>query len=437
MNDPMATLTLVWGQAGQGWRVGGRALALAVGLVGLALVGLGCDGEGGLEGGSAGDATSSVGDAGSAADAVPGGADGAVSGVGGDGQDAMGGADDAGPGGATGDSGGGPLAGSTGLTVGSSACCLAMEGERVVWSEDGDLWMWEPDTDTRTHLVEAAGDQRDPALSGDRLVWADARGGDYDLWTMDLTTGVEAALVEAPGDQTWPTFDGDWLAWVDRRVAPHGDKEADIWLMQLSDPTTARALVADAAQQDHPHLRGHRVVWDDFSADPDGVYLDLASPQENNGDIMGYDIDTDTVFVVADDGSKQLRPAIDGDQIVWLDWRGISPEPKYSEFQVYTRRVGPELVLEPELFVAWSRWDVPGLWQRPSVEDGQVAFIATLEDDPALQTGVFVAPLDGAPATFIAGSAGVLEAVALQAGRVAWLGGGELGLTTLAPGVQD
>jgi beta propeller repeat protein len=325
-----------------------------------------------------------------------------------------------------------PVDPSESFEIGQDACCLSVSGDRAVWAEGGELWMHTFSTGATEVIAEHEATQTDPVLSGDIVVWADDRGGDQDLWMMDLTVGTPALLFEAPGDQDAPSLDGTQLAFVHRVEAPHTDKEADVWLLNLEDPAAAGALVSDFSEQGYPHVSGDRVIWTDFRNDPEGVYTDFADPAENNGDIYGYDLTLDEEFIVTNDPSKQLRPAIEGEDVVWLDWRGINPEPKYSEFQVYVRTVSPEMELGPERLIAWSSWEVPALWQRPSVLDGVIAWIG-MPEQSEFKTAVFATTLadDGAAATMVSGSTGTLEAVSLTPEGVIWLGAGTLGLNAL------
>lgn len=315
------------------------------------------------------------------------------------------------------------------LAIGDGACCLGLTDGAVVWAEGGDVWLYDVATGARRAVVDHPATQRDPVLHDGLLVWADDRGGDFDLWAMELPSGEPYLLVGGAGDQDEPTVHSGRVAWIGRTAAPHGARAAEVWVMTLGEPASARALTDDLYEQTQPHLHGDRVVWADFRAASEGVYVDLSDPVVNNADIYGHDLSTDESFVVTSDPSKQLRPAIEGDEVVWLDWRGINPEPKYSEFQVYVRRLG-----EPdERRLAWSAWTRPELWQRPALRDGVVAWVA----EPATTGGdvlteVFAVRLEGGEPWRVASSRAVLEAVVLGAdARAAWLGGGTLGVARL------
>ncbi|TNF28268.1 MAG: hypothetical protein EP329_18215 [Deltaproteobacteria bacterium] len=318
------------------------------------------------------------------------------------------------------------------LAVGADACCLSLWGETVVWSDGGDIYGYAPATGVRQALVVHPARQKDPVLSGNLLVWADDRDGDFDLWARELPDGEPYKLVGGAGDQDQPTLDGAWLAWIGRDAAPHEALQTEVWVMDVSQPGSARALTQDGVEQTGPHINGHRVVWADYRASDTGEYQPVDDPNLNNADIYGWDLTADTELALVTEASKQLRPAIEGDRVVWLDWRGINPEPKYSEFQVFTKRVGD---LE-ERRVAWSSWDRPDLWQRPAIADGVIAWIAEPGEGSGFTTGVYAVSVEGGEPWLVTDSLGFLDAVALGHGTAAWLGAGKLGFHPITTPVQ-
>jgi len=318
------------------------------------------------------------------------------------------------------------------ISVGASACCLSLWGETVVWAEDGDIYGYSPATGEREALVVDDATQKDPVLSGSLLVWADDREGDFDLWARELPDGEAYKLIGGAGDQDEPTLDGTWLAWIGRDAAPHEAAQTEVWLMDVTAPSSARQLTHDEVEQARPHVSGGRVVWGDYRASDTGIYQELNDPALNNADIYGWDIGAEEEFAVTTDPSKQLRPAIDGDRVVWLDWRGINPEPKYSEFQVFTKRLGEV----EEHRVAWSSWQRPDLWQRPAIADGVIAWIAEPGEGSLSETAVYAVSVEGGEPWLVTNSLGILDAVALGNDTAAWLGAGKLGLRPIAAPVQ-
>lgn len=76
-------------------------------------------------------------------------------------------------------------------------------------------------------VVAGAGDQMNPSLDGNLVVWQDNRNGhtdgagnwvdEWDIYIMDLDTGRQQLLVGAPGDQVEPEISGNRIIWQDNR----------------------------------------------------------------------------------------------------------------------------------------------------------------------------------------------------------------------------
>lgn len=323
------------------------------------------------------------------------------------------------------------------IAIGSQACCLTFDAGIAVWVDGGALWIHREATGVSEVLALGPGQKKDPALSGTRLVWADFRNGDWDLWTVDLA-GLAAgtatpALLYAGTEtqQSAPSLDGSGdsarLVWVDMRPAV-GALGTEIWTMRLSDPTSARALTNDQVEQGQPDVSGDMVVWSDYRNDPDAQYSIVSDPMLNDADVFGYDLAKDLEVQVVVHPSKQIAPAIDGTSIVWLDWRGINPEPKYSEFQVYARR-WPN---GAERFIAFSTWTRPELWRRPAVE-GDLALFAAEPTGNAqgFKTFLYAAKIESGLPWLVTASRGVIDSISLQAETAVWLGGGTFGRASI------
>jgi len=315
------------------------------------------------------------------------------------------------------------------VAVGPRACCLTMEGDLVIWSDDGDLFAWDAATNRKEPLVIGPGVQKDPVLAGGTLIWADNRAGDFDLWTMQLApTRTEPRLLRGgEGDQDQPVMDGTRLVWIGRDLAPHTARESEVFTMDLAVPSSELQITSDGYEQTQPDVSGKRIVWADFAHSPDAMYIDLADPLRNNADIFGWDLEAGGQFIVTEEPTKQLRPSIHGETVVWLDWRGINPEPKYSEFQVFGRRLS-ETGPDSERRLAWSSWSRPELWRRPAITDDVVVFIAEPDTvGTGFVTGLLAVSIDGGSPWLVAGSTSVLDSVVVAGGKAAFVGAGAIG----------
>lgn len=352
------------------------------------------------------------------------------------------------------------------LQVGDNACCMTFTDTKAVWAEleyvddatcdvgtecfgegckgfrtgpdtfvcrrlmAGQVWIYDRASATKTALDSGSSAiQKDPVISGSNVIWADRRNGnDFDLWQHNLDTGTSSALVIGLGDQDEPTLDGNRLAWIGRNAEPHGAAEREVWTMDIKDPDSKERLTNDTMEQTQPHCSGGRIVWADYGADPDGVYNPIADPLSNNGDIVGYDLSSKQFFTVVAEESKQTRPAIDGDFVVWLDWRGINPEPKYSAFQVYGARISPQLTVDQSQMLAASEWKRPSLWQRPTVNaSGLAGWIQ--EGGAGELSAVFVATIGPNPnlQQLVATNIGFFDGVQMLDNQIGYVGAGKLG----------
>ena len=107
----------------------------------------------------------------------------------------------------------------------------AVDGGRLVWIDwrNGRLEFWAYDTATQgepivwaaRHAVSVTG----PAISGDIVVWEDARNprrSGRDIYGYDLATEEEFPICTHRGDQRRPAISGRFVVWEDTR---HGDPE--------------------------------------------------------------------------------------------------------------------------------------------------------------------------------------------------------------------
>lgn len=328
------------------------------------------------------------------------------------------------------------------IAVNADACCLSAEGGQVVWVEGGALRRLDSETGLIMVLVDAseAGTPRDPVIVPGGVVFADDRDGDYDLFLLRDGEAVPESLVAASGDQDGLTADGTTLVWLDRREGAGGARDTELWALDLALPGSARALTDDDVEQDSPHLRGGLLVFTDYSHDPDGEHIgDPSAPfdqNENNADIASLVLpsslfesgaEVPTRVFLTDDPSKQARPATDGKTVVWLDWRGISPEPKYQEFQIYTRPA----IGGAERLLGKTGWSQPQLWRRPAVAGDYVAWVHA---PPGMEPNVVGTRLSDSTPVELSGPVADLRAIELSGGTLFWLAGAAI---EVVPGVFE
>ncbi|MEK6536159.1 MAG: hypothetical protein AABZ63_01590, partial [Actinomycetota bacterium] len=108
-----------------------------------------------------------------------------------------------------------------------------MSSGRVIYqqklNESGASWdIYEAVPDTfGTALVEQPGNQANPSMNGNLVVYQDNRTGhlddtgrwtgEWNIYLKDLSTGIEQPVCTAPGDQINPVIKGDTVVWQDNR----------------------------------------------------------------------------------------------------------------------------------------------------------------------------------------------------------------------------
>jgi len=80
-------------------------------------------------------------------------------------------------------------------------------------------------------------EQRNPALSGNIVVWADDRNGNWDIYGYDISTKTEFQITDNTADQENPDISGHTVVWEDKR---YGQK--DIYAVILYGPQVPRCL---------------------------------------------------------------------------------------------------------------------------------------------------------------------------------------------------
>lgn len=147
--------------------------------------------------------------------------------------------------------------------------------------------------------------QKQPAISGDRVVWVDYRTGDEDIWTnADWHTGPagNAAVYVAAGNQEKPAVDGNLVAWEDLPTAT-------IWVHDFASDTTTQ--IATTISHD-PDVDAGRVVYSKRGSD--GTF-----------DVYMWTVVSGEMLVSAGPaGTNQTRPKISGNMIVWEDDRNAA-----------------------------------------------------------------------------------------------------------------
>ncbi len=147
----------------------------------------------------------------------------------------------------------------------------AVSGTRVVYvrvgSTDCQIWMTDFATEATTQITSVAGCDRLPDISGNTVVYQGLRGGDQDIFVYDLTTATETRL-SLPGTQRNPNVSGDWVAYED--VGSTGASDIKLYHVPTATHFTA---VATANNEFLNDIDGTRVAYTSDAAGNFDIYL--------------------------------------------------------------------------------------------------------------------------------------------------------------------
>ncbi|MHC4617620.1 MAG: hypothetical protein ACYTEQ_07685 [Planctomycetota bacterium] len=183
----------------------------------------------------------------------------------------------------------------------------AIDGHRVVWAEDlygdYDIFMYDlSECSTYCITYKAPGDQRNPDISGDLIVWQDNRWGDWDIYGWNLSDPYEFVVCWQTRDEVEPVVSGNMVVWAEE----HASTGYDVYRKDLSDDMNPKVVVCqEVGNQWHPQIDGETIVWEDF--------------RNGDGDIYGYDLTSQTEFHVYVGSQDQVRPDVSGSWVVWAN----------------------------------------------------------------------------------------------------------------------
>lgn len=169
-----------------------------------------------------------------------------------------------------------------------------------------DIYGYDLETNTEFPVCTVSGDQYNPAIYENIVVWQDERNEDCDIYGYDLKTKTEFPIcidLNNRYDQYYPAIYGNIVVWQDER---NGN-----WDIYGYDLITKREFPICTASGDQwtPAIYRNIVVWTD--------------DRNGNWDIYGYDLETQTEFPICTDPDTQWDPKIYGNTVIWHDWKDI------------------------------------------------------------------------------------------------------------------
>jgi beta propeller repeat protein len=153
--------------------------------------------------------------------------------------------------------------------------------------------------------------QENVGIHGNKIVWEDDRHGNWDIYMFDLSTGEEIRITSDPATQINPKISGDILVWKDLRNNKGEMKDfpinynSDIYIYDINDGLEKQITLNDQSQF-APDIDGEKIVWLDYRSGFAEVYLyNLTTGHEkrisdNYGNCTYCDVEKNAVIWAAE-----------------------------------------------------------------------------------------------------------------------------------------
>ena len=249
-------------------------------------------------------------------------------------------------------------------------------------------------TTIETRITDSIGDEYDPAISGNTIVYTSNRSANTDVYMYDLATGVETPVTALPGNQELSDVSGDLIAYTDLA-------KTDVMVYSMSDGTVIDLTATSNSISMNPAISGSIVAWEDR--------------RDGNYEIYARDVATGEERRISDYAGQDLRPAVSGSTIAWercasgmcdiyaYDWatgvtRQITDTPTAAEHRpdISGRRVVYDAVRngEQDIFAFDLDTGVEVQLERPGVQananvSGDVVAFEELDDAGVYHIGLW------------------------------------------------
>ena len=114
---------------------------------------------------------------------------------------------------------------------------------------------WQPG---EIRITNSSGNQINPKIYGDTIVYQDDRNGNWDIYSYNLTSKVETQITNNSAAQEFPAISGNTIVWQDNRNGHWG-----IYMYNLTTQTEQAVYVNSwTTYNDYsPAISGNRIVW--------------------------------------------------------------------------------------------------------------------------------------------------------------------------------
>jgi len=151
---------------------------------------------------------------------------------------------------------------------------------------------------TEEAVMPGAAHQHDGAVSGNIIAYVDMASGNLDIFYRDLDEPFSRPVSVGDGDQTNPVVNGDYIIFED-----HGDGFTDLMLYTIS-VDYAYTLIGDGFNNY-------------FAADMWGTFVVYVSDKMGTNDIYAYDLWTAYSIPVAATDNHENNPSLSGEVVAW------------------------------------------------------------------------------------------------------------------------
>ena len=301
---------------------------------------------------------------------------------------------------------------------------VAIAGNRIIWTTDMGIRMYDITTGKQSTLVENSEDYGShfkydyPGISGNTIVWAQKLFGASpapDIIAYNLTTGKKIIVSSGAWDKTGVRIDGSRIVWEDYRS---GGRSRDIYLYDMATGKE-QAISTSAGIQAEPKISGDYIVWNDR--------------RDQNWDVYLYDSATGEERVIATGINEQEAADISGTRIVWMEWPSLltdNSNDESSRLMMFDLSSGKEYqVLR----------NIPGMF-APAISGNRIIFMdlahipADQRDDPRQDPVPEISLFTLDPVTFPVSQSTSTSQVNATGSPLPSPGTSPVSKTTMAPG---
>ncbi len=257
------------------------------------------------------------------------------------------------------------------LVEDSNIVTVAIDGDDVVWGNDR-IGQTPRNQLKHMSILSGVADLNLPLrmqaytldISNRKIVYADTtpsnlNGWEIFLYDLNASTGQLRQLTAASGDQRNPSIDGNLIVWED-----YTNGTPSIILYDLNGGSPQPVTTGSSSGLSNPHVRNGHVVWQEHR---NGNFDVALCKTERNG-LSGGCFSTDEKIYLTSDAVNQFSPKLSNGVAVWEDFidgqnLDISAS-RYSIVDASPRRLTNE----------------PGYQQDPDIDGNRIVYLNVNDD---------------------------------------------------------